>query len=330
MGKSPKSALVIWLAAALSLIGFVAGFNIVVDPFGYFGNNTIGYYFSSERQFKYSLIKSYDYDAIVLGDSRVAYTDTSAIGHPEYSFVNGGMAATWLSDYVTLLSASRLDRLELVIIGTRYRDVARCSNSVPAGDGGVTPPSEYGPWDAMRFAASLRQFAYSLEALVARAGVKTPRFRPDGMREVSSAFFGEALRRYRKTEQYWKQVEMEAIEEKAFALPAQLGTECLALLKRAQDLADQHGFALLLVFLPANSDVLERLNWNTPEMQDRIRRLLAEIEEVVPHVVDLSTSPLSDSRNFFSDDATHFRPLIGARALQEAISLSFGTPQARK
>ena len=68
MSKIARNALILWLATALSIVGFVAGFNFAVDPFGYFGRNSIGYYFSSERQFKFNIVRRDDYNAIVLGD----------------------------------------------------------------------------------------------------------------------------------------------------------------------------------------------------------------------------------------------------------------------
>ena len=90
MRKTSK-LLLLWLAAALSMVGFVGGFNIVIDPFGYFGTNSLGYYFSSERQFKFSLVSGYDYNAILLGDSRIAFTDPSYITLSGYRFVNGAL-----------------------------------------------------------------------------------------------------------------------------------------------------------------------------------------------------------------------------------------------
>ena len=97
MTKTP-SLLFIWLIAVLGSTGFVAGFNVAVDPFGYFGTNRIGYYFSSEREFKYSIVKSYDYNAIILGDSRIAFTDPAYIARPEFRFVNGGIGGSSLAE----------------------------------------------------------------------------------------------------------------------------------------------------------------------------------------------------------------------------------------
>ena len=128
MTRTPR-LLVIWLVAVLGSIGFVAGFNVVVDPFGYFGTNRIGYYFSSEREFKYSMVKSYDYNAIILGDSRIAFTDPAHIARPEFRFVNGGIGGSTIAEEVALLSASHLDRLKLVVLGLVYGDLTNCSRA---------------------------------------------------------------------------------------------------------------------------------------------------------------------------------------------------------
>src|SRR6185312_11152228 len=129
MSKVAINALILWLATALSIVGFVAGFNFAVDPFGYLGRNSIGYYFSSERQFKFNIVRRDDYNAIVLGDSRIAFTDTSLIARPGYSFVNGGIAGASLAEQVALLSAARLDRLKLAVFGLQYSDVGGCSET---------------------------------------------------------------------------------------------------------------------------------------------------------------------------------------------------------
>jgi hypothetical protein len=119
MSNVPK-LLLLWLVTALSLVGFVARFNIVIDPFGYFGANSLGYYFSSERQFKFSIVKGYDYNAIILGDSRIAFTDPSYVDLSGYRFVNGGIAGATICELVSLLAASRLSQLRLAVVGLEY------------------------------------------------------------------------------------------------------------------------------------------------------------------------------------------------------------------
>ena len=197
MGKTAGNRLVLWLATALALVALVAGFNFEVDPFGYFGRNTIGYYFSSERQFKFHIVKRDDYNALVLGDSRIAFTDTRSVGRPEYRFVNGGIAGASLAEQVALLSASRLDRLKLVVFGLQYSDLNGCSDRFAAPG--------FGELEALRFSASWTQLAYAVRALIARGEGRSPEYYEDGTRSAVSKMIVE-LGADGKTLRYWRKI----------------------------------------------------------------------------------------------------------------------------
>jgi hypothetical protein len=320
MSTTPTKLLVIWFAAALSLVAFVAGFNVVVDPFGYFNRNTVGYFFSSERQFKYSIVKSYDYNAILLGDSRIAFTDTSQINRPEYTFVNGGIGGASLEELVALLAASRLDRLKLAVFGLQFGDLAHCivDDESPSRLVTTSAPVEYGSWDALRFAASWTQLMYATDALWIRAQGGTPKYHEDGTRSVVSKHFEESLLDG-KTARYWHKIEKD-IPQEGDGANYHLGERCRQLFSEARTLANRHGFTLMIVFLPRNSDLLKELHWETARARDQIRQFLSEVEEVVPHVVDLSNSAFSESRNFWLNDSMHFKPVIGAKVVTEAIN----------
>jgi hypothetical protein len=320
MTKAAKDAVFLWLATALSIVAFVAGFNFAVDPFGYFGRNTIGFYFSSERQFKFNIVKRDDYNAIVLGDSRIAFTDTSLIARPGYSFVNGGIAGASLADQVELLAAARLDRLKLAVFGLQYSDVGGCSEKFA--------PQDDESLDAFRFAAAWLQFAYAIEALIARAKGEAPEYHADGTRSPVSKLIVE-LGVDGKTQRYWRKIQRDLPNDPKAAPRFELGAECRQLFGEARQLADQYGFALVVVFLPRNTDFLSRVNWDSPDARKEIEGFLSQVREVVPHVVDLSISSFSDSRNFWLDDSTHFKPEIGARIVEEAINRSVGA-QASK
>jgi hypothetical protein len=315
MGKTTGNALILWLATALSIVGFVAGFNFAVDPFGYFGWNTIGYYFSSERQFKFNIVRRDDYNAIVLGDSRIAFTDTSLIARPEYSFVNGGIAGASLAEQVALLSATRLDRLKLAVFGLQYSDLRQCSDKfVPR-----SPES----LDGLRFAASWLQLGYAIEGLIARGKGKGPEYHADGTRSPVSKLIVE-LGVEGKTPRYWGKIQRDLPEDPKAAPRFELEAGCRQLFREARDLADQYGFALVVVFLPRNGDFLSRVNWDAPDARQKIEEFVSQVREVVPHVVDLTISSFSDSQNFWLDDSTHFKPAIGARVVEEAIGRSLG------
>ncbi len=319
MAKNPKNTLILWLAASFSIIGFVAGFNATVDPFGYFGTNRIGYYFSSERQFKYNLVKSYDYNAILLGDSRIAYTDPAFIDLRRFRFVNGGIGGASVAEYVSLLSASRLDRLKLVVMGLHYRDLTDCSQEAL--------PRESKSWGGARFAASWTQLRYAIEGLIFRAHGSSPRYHADGTRDVKDRYFAEAILEG-KTARYWSKIQNDIPQDPSASLPIELDAKCRQLLSDVRELADRYGFAFVVVFLPRNSDLLEHLHWDTPDARNTIGRFVSEVGDIVPHVVDLSSSSFSDSRNYWLNDATHFKPDIGAQILENAIIQSIGAQAA--
>jgi len=315
-----RNTLVIWLATALAFVAFVAGFNVVVDPFGYFGRNTIGYYFSSERQFKFNIVKQDNYNALVLGDSRIAFTDTRLIARPGYRFLNGGIAGASLLEQVALLSASRLDHLKLVVFGLQYSDLNYCSD--------VFAPPGSERLEALRFAASWSQLAYSIEALIARGKGQSPDYYEDGTRSPVSKLIVESGVDG-KTPRYWRKIRRNLPEDPQAAPRFQLSKNCRQLFHQARDLADKYGFTLVVVFLPRNGDFLSRVNWKSAEAQKSIAEFVSEVRDVVPHVIDLSISSFSDSRNFWLDDSTHFKPDVGARIVNEAIDRSIGMPTSR-
>ena len=82
---------------------------------------------------------------------------------------------------------------------------------------------------------------------------------------------------------------------------------------------------MVVVFLPKNSDFLSRVHWDDdPASHKEIEAFLSQVREVVPHVIDLTTSSFSDSHNFWLDNSTHFKPAVGARILEEAVEKSLG------
>jgi hypothetical protein len=310
--------IVLWLSTALSAVGFVAGFNIVVDPFGYFGTNSLGYYFSSERQFKFSIVNGYDYNAIILGDSRIAFTDPSYINLSGYKFVNGGIGGASLAELVALLSASRLDRLKLAILGLEITDLSGCSDPKASFEGG-NPEA----WDWLRFAVSWTQFDYAIKVLAARASDEAPKYHADGTRSIVSKSFQDSVFDA-KTPRYWSKVQNK-IENDGNGPRLVFDAKCRELLGEARALADRHGFALMVVFLPRDRDLLARWNSDTPQAREGVESFLAQVREVVPYVVDLTESSFSDSQNFWLNDPTHFKPEIGARVIEEAVRRSLAS-----
>jgi hypothetical protein len=172
------------------------------------------------------------------------------------------------------------------------------------------------------------QFAYSIKALIARGKGQAPEYHADGTRSPISKLIVE-LGVDGKTPRYWGKIQRDLPDNPKVVPEFKLGAECRRLFVNARALADQHGFTLVVVFLPRNIDFLSRVHWEGPEARKEIGGFLSEVGEVVPHVVDLTISSFSDSHNFWLDDSTHFKPAIGARIIEEAINRSVGA-QANK
>jgi hypothetical protein len=310
--------LIAWVATSITVIALLAGFVAAVDPFGYFGTNKAGYYYSSERQFKHTLVRGASYNAIILGDSRIAYTDPSYINLPQYKFVNGGMGGGSFSEQVALLLNSKLDNLDLVVMGLLYSSLAE--NCPP------DPTAQASPWDAIRFSAAWTQVWFALETLRLKARGVEPYYRPDGTRVATRQRAADATLTD-KNANYWRVIRHDSqyLDAAVKQRPGLTFTQtCLALVQRIQSLARKHGFRLVLVFLPVNRDLLDLADWKTFLRSEHSRRSFERLRAIVPDVIDFIDSSYSDSDNYWRGDAMHFRPEVGARMIEEAIRMTVG------
>ena len=306
----------VWLSVGMTTIALPAGFVAAVDPFGYFGTNTAGYYHSSERQFKRSLARGADYNALLLGDSRIAFTDPAYIELPQYRFLNGGIGSSTFSDQLAILRNSTLDKLALVAITFSHRTFTLDCRE---------PSDEIVPWDTIRFSAALTQIWYAAATLRLKAKGENPAYHVDGTRNIASKKARDA-KLTEKNARYWNaiQADTERYQEILRQMPDGLvpPAACLKLLEHAAALANRHGFRLVFVLLPANRDLLDRVDLKSWHGREQSRRALRRLREVTPHVVDFLDSPYSDSSNFWLHDPRHFKPDIGARLMEEAILAS--------
>jgi hypothetical protein len=310
--RSRRLAL-LWVAVAAAAIALPAGFVAAVDPFGFFGTNTAGYYHSSERQFKRSLARGTDYNALLLGDSRIAFTDPAYIELPHYKFLNGGIGSSTFSDQLTILRNSKLDALALVAITFSHRTFTLDCRQ---------PPDEIVPWDNIRFSAAWTQLWYAATTLRLKASGGNPAYHADGTRNIASKKARDA-KLTEKNARYWNaiQADTERYREILKKMPDGLvpPAACMKLLEHAAALANRHGFRLVFVLLPANRDLLDRVDLASWHGREQSRRTLRRLRELTPHVVDLLDGPYSDSGNFWLHDSRHFKPQIGARMLEDAI-----------
>jgi hypothetical protein len=308
--KSKTGGIGLWLASALSIIAFVAGLNVMVDAFGYFGTNRVGYYFSSERDFKDNLVRRADYDALIMGDSRIAFTDPKFITGLNYKFVNAGFASASLPEAYAILRGARLSKLKLLVLGVRYVDLKKCQ-------GDAEEASSF--WDPLRYAATWSQLGHSVQALDARFRGETAGYHEDGTRASEDKMLRDAELGGQKNARYWRKVN-EALH--SWQNDAVFSERCLDTLRDMRALSLAHGFEFVLVLLPLNVDIIGTENWdawiNAPERQEQFERL----RRVVPNFVDLTNSSFSAADNFWVHDPVHFLPKVGAQIIETAVQQS--------
>jgi hypothetical protein len=321
MKKLFRQRIVQWLCAATLAVAIPAGFVAAVDPFGYFGLNTIGYYYSSERQFKQALLRAANYNALVIGDSRIAYTDPALITLPQYKFINGGLAGSTFSEQIDLLFDARFDDLDLVVMGITPGTLTVDRNCRQE------PKAEASWWDPILFSASWTQVWYTAVALSYVYEGKRPYYRADGTRSTHAKDETDA-ELPDKNDRYWRAIRREAERSQYLYQKSQFGMimedNCLELVARARALGDQRGFRVVVVLLPINRDYFGGFNWRAWLRAEQSLRSLARLRAAAHHVVNFADSAYSDSGNFWRHDPEHFKPNVGARLIEEAIRISEG------
>jgi len=321
MKKLFRQRIVQWLCAAALAVAIPAGFVATVDPFGYFGLNTIGYYYSSERQFKQALLRAANYNALVIGDSRIAYTDPALINLPQYKFINGGLAGSTFSEQIDLLFDARFDDLDLVVMGVTLGTLTADANCRQE------PEADASWWDPIRFSASWMQVWYAAVALSYVHEGKRPYYRADGTRSTHTKEETDADLPG-KNNRYWRAIRRDAEQAQYLYEKSQFGMimedNCLDLVSRVRALGDQKGFRVVVVVLPINRDYFIGFNWRAWLRAEQSLRSLERLRAAAHHVINFADSAYSDSDNFWRHDPTHFKPDVGARLIEEAIRISEG------
>ncbi|MCA9400123.1 MAG: hypothetical protein KC713_00750 [Candidatus Omnitrophica bacterium] len=111
-----KSYINVFFILCSAFMAIVALLNFHVDPYNELGRNTIGIYFSTERQDK-SNIEHIDHDALIIGSSRVANIDAGDLRY--YQFYNASFASA-LPEEISAFLAAHAHHQKLVLIGIDF------------------------------------------------------------------------------------------------------------------------------------------------------------------------------------------------------------------
>ena len=105
----------ICLGNTLGFALLISFMNWKIDPFVFFGQNTLGAYADTEREFKFSKVKYYPHDALLLGSSMVTYINPDDIN--KYKFFNASFSNALPEEILHFLKHRYHNDLKLVVIG---------------------------------------------------------------------------------------------------------------------------------------------------------------------------------------------------------------------
>lgn len=306
-----RTTLATWLLAALLPLALLGGFAVGVDATGYFGLNRFGAFEGDELVIKQSMMRHYPHDALLLGDSRAAFTDPSGV--PGLSFFNAAAGGGSPADAQALLERHDLEGVELVVL------------LLPYGLGDCAPSDARlrTDWGWVRNALTYEALARSLRYVAGRLRGELPNQRADGTRfpdsRVAVPFDWDGTR----DERY-----LEGLEDRRDLPPLDqdvaLAETCVTLLEDMRAYARARGAELVWVLAPVNEDVL-RVTGTDPE---RLRQAIEqEITSRLGFALDYTVSRFSDRGNFGPRDPVHFLPERGGALLRSAIE-AFRSRQA--
>lgn len=299
--------------------GLAAAVNVGVDPFGYFGLNQTGLFFNDERSFKLNQVRHYPHDALILGDSRIAYVDPEPIRTPR--FFNAGFGGASLEEVVWFWEHYS-GSARLVVVGMLDGDVI--------GAPEISEEFTTRSWrDPLRYALSFELLKNSLDAVQRRQTSAPPEYRDNGARGIA--------------DKYIRHLQSEGTPSRLLMTPFVPGSippitpvqnlcagrpdspsppddvpEGMQRIGRMAALAEQRGAKLILFLQPRPRDVLT----------DAGRTYSGPHPERVRYICQLGldyydlTESYSDPSYYWSTDRLHYFPHVGVALLAEILRAS--------
>jgi hypothetical protein len=294
--------------------------NWFIDPYNEFGRNTVGLYYSTERQAK-SLISSYEHDAILIGSSRPAKILPQTI--KSYTFYNASFSnATPEEIYYFLKEYAKTEKL--VVIGLDYEMFNER----------VYPIKERNGWSNRQFGTLEYLMSYkvlrdSIGALKKNSLKQKPLIAADGHFDQATnvpdqdkdAKIREQRRlvsehRAETSSRTPHEEAMQRLEDYHYRR-FQIAKKRLDYLRSLEALLTERGIKHIVFVNPYNEEVLnmiERLGY-TGMFED----LKKEFKSIFKNFEDVSCCAYSDKNNYPDADPAHYKPEIGSAFLNDIL-----------
>lgn len=287
---------------SFGLVAVVMLFNFFVDPYNRFGMNRLGIYISAEREAKQKMIARYDPDVVMMGDSRTAFTDTSAVKSKRV--FNLGLGAGTVYEGYRLAEAYVHD-VDLVILGIGLGTRAHDSGNIP------DPTHTQSFEDIMSFLAGLQTTEYSIRTLRRKLTGEVPVFDESG-----SLYMKERVKDIEADDPAKAAYDIQRTFD--FAPLYEDYPDSFDMIIKLRDLMEERGIALQVFIYPVHPKLRALLDGT--EREQRLMAWKEQLFELFPDAIDLSYSPaFSTMEHFFEADSIHFRPETGTRIIEEVL-----------
>ncbi|WP_309387828.1 hypothetical protein [Cerasicoccus frondis] len=293
--------LIILLSVVLGGLLIVGGLNFYIDPYGIFGNNTLGIYTSQGRESKPQLYRKGEFDAILIGNSKPGMIPTSLID--EYDFFNASLGGA-TPEEIYFFTKRFVDRAEVAIV---MLDFWAFRENVPLKEDPFQPPTFAETMDQL---FSMNSLDDSIKTIRRNLQGSEPTYADDG------AFIATR----------WiiqKSTPNEVMAQRELNLHAEwfadfaVMPERMTYLEELTDYLRGRGVVAIAVLAPMHVKSLQLMD--EANISAAIDKWKAEVMSMFPITVDLIDSKYSDAEYFFAADPTHFTPDAGVQMIKEEV-----------
>lgn len=296
-----------YLSTVFGISLIVSLINWIIDPFVFFGRNTLGAYALTEREFKKSKVNSYSHNALLLGSSKTTYINPKHL--KKYNFFNASFSNALPEEILhylqTYLKNNNHQNLEMVIIGLDLQTLNQEMNPL------ITLEDET-VRDYIENLLSINVFHQSLNTVLKsqKGNFSDLIILEHGQRNPIQKDLKDS-----KLETYDYGYSMEVMKNtiSSFKLPK----ERLQILEQIKQLLDSNSVNYVVFFNPINSTIMNRFE-KSPNYSEFLKTQ-KKLDEIFPNFVDLSDSQYSDPKYFYKHDVIHYKPLTGKLFLNEIL-----------
>lgn len=298
---SARRFVILALGLAGAVVGAIALFNYLVDPYGMFGRNTLGIYISAERECKPRMVQGYPHNALLVGNSRIAMTPTKDL--ESFQFFNAGLGGGDAEEaYYFLYHYAHHEKL--VVLGVELGQ----GDPIPMQGDIFGAPSLKTMLNQL---LNLRTVEYSVHTIYGHfAGLPTF-LRADGSFDPTDWF--EHWDKVNPAHMAWA---VGTLKQGMRGYPAYppLPMTCYS---RIAECLRERGITCVVVIPPIYGAAASFLR--DPSVTAKYDGWRSRLHAIFSNVVDLSVSPYCAETNFFRDDPLHFKPDTCVRIMNNEV-----------